>query len=534
MNVNYKSGWYADETDKIRNFRWSSLNSELSFDSTLRGKNITLKIGSPENKILTIKFKTHSYDIIIKEGWWEYVVKLTDCDVTFVTSKYIVLNDDCRDLGIMLSSIELYIDSMDTIDIIDGYYTISHVASEWVDVMYLLRSPSEEKLKIESINNTYEFNIMPFDMGSVSFKIKPNDIIDGKFQFKIYTTSTLFKIKSIINRRDYYDYLGLKGSKYYDAESKVNEESCRSLSKSLPMAIQWFVSWKCNYKCEYCWEEINSHIYRKFKKNQVSCEKWADSFNKLTPDIIYFTGGEPTLYEEFCELISLLDMRIKLSITSNFGKSFDLDRWKSLIPLKRFNSIFFSLHPTQVSPSDFFSKLEKYIDHFGTYGLGLEMVLHPDNIAIISSEKLIEYCKSKNIMLNLDKFYPPSKSEIPRNFTDIEYISYGETIKKFYDCGEGTPEHAVVYCPAGWKRINVDYEGNAFTCMSAIDRSKTFGNFSMPHYNIIGNILDGNFKLRTDPILCWETNRCSACDSDFVKRTWKNFNTKNLKLPIPE
>jgi radical SAM protein with 4Fe4S-binding SPASM domain len=92
-----------------------------------------------------------------------------------------------------------------------------------------------------------------------------------------------------------------------------------------------------------------------------------------------------------------------------------------------------------------------------------------------------------------------------------------------------------IYCPAGWKKINIDFEGNIFTCMSAVDRSKLFHSTAMPHYSPIANIFDDNFELQKEPILCWESFRCSACDYQMIKHSWTPFkNEFNYQLPIPE
>ena len=92
-----------------------------------------------------------------------------------------------------------------------------------------------------------------------------------------------------------------------------------------------------------------------------------------------------------------------------------------------------------------------------------------------------------------------------------------------------------IFCPAGWKKINVDFEGNIFTCMSAIDRSKLFHQSAMPHYTPIANIFDKDFELKKEPVICWESFRCSACDYQMLQHAWRPFkNNFNFQLPIVE
>ena len=92
-----------------------------------------------------------------------------------------------------------------------------------------------------------------------------------------------------------------------------------------------------------------------------------------------------------------------------------------------------------------------------------------------------------------------------------------------------------IFCPAGSLRINVDSTGDAYTCMSAIDRSKLFGDYALPHYKSIGNILDGTFKRLEEPVICWEKFRCSACDYQRVGKYWKEIDSDfDRQLPICE
>ena len=64
-------------------------------------------------------------------------------------------------------------------------------------------------------------------------------------------------------------------------------------------------------------------------------------------------------------------------------------------------------------------------------------------------------------------------------------------------------------------------------------RSKLFGNYSLPHYKPLGNILDGTFERLNEPVICWEKFRCSACDYQRVGKHWRKMDDGfDKQLPI--
>jgi hypothetical protein len=56
----------------------------------------------------------------------------------------------------------------------------------------------------------------------------------------------------------------------------------------------------------------------------------------------------------------------------------------------------------------------------------------------------------------------------------------------------------------------------------------------LPHYAPIGNVLDTDFQMLSQPIACWEAFRCSACDFQVLDRGWMNLEHPVSPLPIPE
>jgi len=86
----------------------------------------------------------------------------------------------------------------------------------------------------------------------------------------------------------------------------------------------------CNYKCEYCTAYItyNRHLnYKNYKT--ITAQQWVDSIIRLRKESDYFSddfnilvsGGEPTLYKEFNQMIDgLIENDFKVVVYTNMSE----------------------------------------------------------------------------------------------------------------------------------------------------------------------------------------------------------------------
>jgi len=535
-NISYSIGWYEIENDGTKKYRWSQPNSQLLIPDQ-KCSHINLFIGCDRDKTIDVKYNDGTkFTINIKKGWFIYKILYSPV-INFMSDKLQIDDvNETRNLSFMLSDISL-VEENQLME--STKFSIKNIKSNWFDLVYELYETKHAYIEIETLTQTKKYPVFTGGERSISFKISENDIIDNEFIYKIKINKNInILIKSIINREHFYDFLGLE--KNATPETLKNKNNTIKISQTARMTLQWFVTWKCNMSCNYCWQESAGNIYRNISGKQIKKpEEWASKFNSLNPAQLYFTGGEPSLYKELPELINLLNPNIQLMMTSNFGKTFDIDKWKN-IDTSRWGSIFFSFHPTQwKNPDEFFIKLNSFMKYFDPNKIGIEMVLHPDNINLVDPNKIINYSTKYNLLTpHLDEFVYSGINKLNFKFkNNITDMFYNENINNSYKFTNETKEknRQPVYCPAGWKRINIDFEGNIFTCMSAIDRSKLFDSSAMPHYSPIANIFDENFKLREEPILCWESFRCSACDYQSIQQAWTPYKKDfNYQLPIPE
>jgi MoaA/NifB/PqqE/SkfB family radical SAM enzyme len=346
-----------------------------------------------------------------------------------------------------------------------------------------------------------------------------------------------FEIEATTVRADYYDYFGLH-SRSADPNGWAAELGrSRRAAAAIPSSVQWFITWKCNFACAYCWQEVSSELYRAGRANRIPPERWAAGIQRLEPRELYLTGGEPTLYRQLPEFIGLLSPEIELEMTSNFGPSFSVDRFLEHVAPERFRELVLSLHPTQVDPAIFFAKLDR-LHAAGYRGLAVEMVMYPKNIPF--AQDALERCRELGISLCFDPYVPAAHDPVGRDgnlmaemrkWVDAAAAHTRELSvlrSRNFDLPQiwevrgqaAVAGRAPIFCPAGSRRINVDELGDAFCCMSAVDRSKLFDRLALPHYAPIGNIFASDFQMLEQPILCWESFRCSSCDVIALNSAW--------------
>ena len=417
---------------------------------------------------------------------------------------------------------------------------------KYVDLYFKNLSKSQEFILVhffqEKSKADLDVSIRAMRDGTISIPLPINDDI-------YFSTKSSMRITNFNIRNDYYDFMGL--TKYMTEKSYRNLDECLSLGEGLTLDLQWFVTWACNYRCPYCWEESHHELYRKQlgKLNQILPDEWARAFNEICPGTIYFTGGEPTLYKYLPRLMHLLDARIKFKMTSNGGASFQPIDYAEFAEKRRFSHLAFSFHPSEISLEDFLRKMDECRD----VGLNahnpytIELVLYPMDFEYV--EKILKYGKQHGVCISLDEYHDEKSqyhyTEDERRFVQqvqeearIQNLQLIDKIKKennqeycnkdnCVDTGVGNREKDIrsgdfpveevrgrtpIYCLAGSKKIHVDYKGDIFACMSAIHRSKLFGDKALPHWAPLGNLFDSKKYLLKKPVICWESFRCSACD----------------------
>lgn len=376
----------------------------------------------------------------------------------------------------------------------------------------------------------YTTKILQGDKNFLTIEIPKN----VAFEYcKLQTTSD-FHILNISKRTTYFDYNHYNS--LYDIENIINSNEYKEKIKNIHAGIIFFITYNCTYNCPFCWQHNPLAEYKKQNKKQFEADILASSFNRLLPKYIYFTGGEPTLYRDLFLLMSKLDPSIKLRITSNFGPSFDIDKFIKYLAPERFESLSFSYHPSEVRQEDFLKKLDQIIKA-GFKDIIIESVLYNDDIPRLKSMK--SELKARGVTCKYDQCFTTDGTEhsiSPENELTIQELKGATSEAEARNVVEQNGniyanQDSLILCPAGHKSFHIDPLGDVYICMSALDRSKIFGKYALPHYSPIGNIQDKEFTYLEKPILCWEAFRCSACDYVVLQDYWHFLDREHPPLP---
>lgn len=271
---------------------------------------------------------------------------------------------------------------------------------------------------------------------------------------------------------------------------------------SLPYSafFNWDIHYSCNCRCSYCffagkWEEVaGGNVY-------PGIQKWIDIWRRLYEKYgecrIDISGGEPTTYPSFFELIAQLCKMHRVRFNTNL--SFNVAKFVSnFLPIITKRSLLAvevssSFHPEGVSFEDFFKKLIILRD--AGFKLLVSYVAYPPQL-----DKMYEI-KKKIENSNIPFIIQPFRGKYNGRTYPKEYTE--EERKIFEQCSAGMPsglfEHHLYnkkneqenkLCRMGQVYAKIHPNGEAFRCCA-------------PGAQRLGNLIrDNHFTLLDAPDYC--------------------------------
>ena len=187
----------------------------------------------------------------------------------------------------------------------------------FVDIIYRTCSSQESRIEISCGGYKYQDRLLNGGRRCLSVKIPRSELSDSR-RLK-FRSPVSFEVERVVVRSDFYDFLGLRSRLQDYSQAISNEQKASQRGRLLDLAVSFFIEWRCDYECPYCWQEVHSSHFRGKARNRHGPHVWAAAVNRLRPHEVHFSGGEPLLYNDFPELISLIAPGIQLSIHTNFG-----------------------------------------------------------------------------------------------------------------------------------------------------------------------------------------------------------------------
>lgn len=175
--------------------------------------------------------------------------------------------------------------------------------------------------------------------------------------------------------------------------------------------ISGFLTLRCNLKCPYCINKFDP-TFRREQVEELSGEKWVEGLNRLEiPNSlpVTFTGGEPSLHEDFVFIINNLRPDIPIDILTNLMWSQQkMEEFLAKVNperLKRdakYPSIRVSYHPTQQDIQELVRRAKIFQD--AGFSIGIYSVLFPSPETLSAIYQAQFVCRNAGIDFRLKDF----------------------------------------------------------------------------------------------------------------------------------
>lgn len=271
--------------------------------------------------------------------------------------------------------------------------------------------------------------------------------------------------------------------------------------KSLPPPYKIFFNWdihySCNYRCSYCffygkWEECSKG--NTYPKLDELIKKWRHLYDLYGTCRIDFSGGEPSTYPNFIDLVDELSTNHLLRITTNL--SFDVQSFADRIAPKIINKgsdrvmLNPSFHP-EFESLDIFIKKLRILKQYG-FTMSVTYVAYPPHLGtMVEAKKQIENTGANFVVQPFrgtynGKKYPEAYTEEEKKFLKNIFNFESGVINYFVD---NKIRKDKKLCRMGQMYGKIHPNGEVLRCCaSGVER--------------IGNLFDHDFKMFEEPRYC--------------------------------
>jgi MoaA/NifB/PqqE/SkfB family radical SAM enzyme len=272
----------------------------------------------------------------------------------------------------------------------------------------------------------------------------------------------------------------------------------------------WELSLSCNYKCSYCGVWPNGQD-EKHKPVDIAVWKeiWDKMFEKYWCCHVRCSGGEPTIYPGFFDIVSLIQDKHTVDITTNL--SFDIKEFTKKVKPGGI-SISASFHPEYNRIEPFLEKV-LFLHHNG-YPSTISYVAYPPYLKNIQTTKpfveergiifkIIPY-QGKYTGKNYPEAYSVKEKMLIEGLTSDSADSHvNELNERWYDWNVKRDREVKAkkgaLCQMGQMYAKIYPDGKVARCC-ALDK------YGLP-VGVLGQITDLGFRLNDEPMPC-EADRC--------------------------
>lgn len=271
----------------------------------------------------------------------------------------------------------------------------------------------------------------------------------------------------------------------------------------------WMVMGRCNYRCPYCVYGLVPFDRRKVGY-YFSADQWVSGWKRLYERYgegnIILTGGEPTLYPGFDEMVLALNQWYWLAFDTNL--SWEKDKLADFLRRADPKKVRFeiSFHPSQTETEPFLEKARMI--HDAGFGYINRLVSYPALLPRL--DEFREAFAARGLTFVVNPFqgeyegrqYPQAYSDADRRLISgatvaIEQEAANAPHKEFVQqiLDRESPKGRL--CRSGYQHLRVEDDGTVYRC----------GEYATLKWEPFGNFFDEGLSLWDEPRLC-RSERC--------------------------
>jgi MoaA/NifB/PqqE/SkfB family radical SAM enzyme len=292
-------------------------------------------------------------------------------------------------------------------------------------------------------------------------------------------------------------------------ETATFERVTKGFRRDIPphrVCITWLINNKCNYRCTYCLNGFEEPPRFRVLSAEEWLSVWGEIYNKYGTTSIQITGGEPTVYPNFFEIMNNVGKMHYVELQTNL--SWEPQELIDKVSCECVSRIGGSFHPQYAEFRPFLNKMVKLQE--AGFKVEINYVAYPPLLK--EAENRINEAKEKQVQLSILSFqgeyqgkkYPENYNEEERQILKNLNVSSGESAEAMADWDVekkkiGTVEEArapLRVCRMGQMYTWIKPDGEAMRCC----KSNT----------VLGNIIDKTFNLLDEAqgcsiknCICW-------------------------------
>jgi len=265
--------------------------------------------------------------------------------------------------------------------------------------------------------------------------------------------------------------------------------------------VDWRFGNVCDWNCSYCPSVFKNGSAHFFEEDEIkdACFRLIEHYEEMNKRVEFsFVGGEPTIHPEFMSIMRALHNRGAGSIVHTNGGSKNLDWWKEI--RQYVHAINLSIHLEYTFVKEL---TEHYIPLIELFELSERSYFQIPYLPT-HDEKATEF---QGIIKEKTGRAVPKRvlyQDSPRNTKLYDYGNIEEKVKTENIVNDKRFVYKDWTCYAGIDQLVIDPMGNIYRGWCRMG-------------GLIGNVLDEELDLPTDPIVCLR----EACRNGFDQQAKK-------------